>query len=1610
MSTTVDNRVVEMRFDNRHFENNVQTSMTTLDKLKQSLNLTGATKGFESVDKAAKGVDMSTLGNAVDTVRMRFSALEVMAVTTLANITNSAVNTGKRMLSALTIDPIKTGFSEYETQINAVQTILANTSHAGTDMEQVNKALDTLNTYADKTIYNFTEMTRNIGTFTAAGVDLDTSVKSIQGIANLAAVSGSTSQQASTAMYQLSQALAAGKVSLMDWNSVVNAGMGGKVFQDALIRTSEAMGTGADKAIEKYGSFRESLTQGEWLTTEVLTKTLEQFTMAAEEGSKEWEDFKKGLMDEGYTEKQAEEILEMANTATDAATKVKTFSQLWDTLKESAQSGWTQTWEILIGDFEEAKEMLTNVSNVIGDFINNMSQARNDLLQGWKDAGGRTDLLDSLTNTFKFLGTVIKPITQAFREVFPALKVEQLTAVTKAIKNFTEKLKLSESASENIKNTFKGVFSVFDIVGKAVGVVAKAVWDLLNSDGVAKLASFLLDITGAIGNFFTKFDDSIDTKSVTGVLSGIVDGISDIFGTTVGHIETFGDLISAAGDVIVNVATKIGSGIKTALTWVTETFSAGDVFAGLAGGGIFLAAKNIAKAFKDFDFVDIIKGVFGLGDSDSGDSPKFLDQIKDVLGSVGDSLNAFTTSVKISSLVSIAVAVGILSAALKTISDINVGDTVKSLTAIGIMMGMLSATLSSVSGTISSFGSSGLLKAGTSLILIATAINILADAMEQIGGLPLSEIAKGLVGIGGGLTALSATLKVIGKVKIPLSTSVAMLALAESCSILGDALQKFATLSWDEIARGLTGMGGALVEFVAALSLMNKFGGGKSLFSSTALLIAVQSLDKMASGLERFGNMTWDNIKTGLTAMGGALAELVITLGVLGKVAGFSGIFAAGSILIVTQGLGDIADALQKFGDMTWDKIGAGLAAMGGALLEVAGISGGLGILAGLSGIIGAGTILITVQGLAELADAFGVFGDMSWDEVAIGLVGMGGALAEVAVVSGALGALTGLSGILGSGAILIAVQSLGDLASAFTVFGDMTWEEVGIGLVAMGAALTEVSVISGALGALAGLPALLGGGAILLAVQGLGDLADALQKFGDMSWSEVQIGLTAMAGALGETALGGLLNTFSGIGASAISEMAAPLGVLADSVNKWSGVTVPEGLGTQLGTLADGVKKFTFGGMGAGALAEAAAPVGTMADSISKWSGVTIPEGLGEKMGILADGIKKFTFGGMGAGALTEAAPAIGQLADGVKKWASVSVPDGLGEKMSKLADGVEKFSFSGVGASALSSAAPAIGKLADSVTKWTGLTVPSDLGSKLKTVANAIKEFGGSSGISSASKALDSFVDSLRDAVSGINSAQGEFKTAGSKIVSSFADSISANTSGISGSFTSALDGAVSAIEGYYADFTSAGSYLVDGFAAGISANTFKAAATASAMASAALAAAKAALIIKSPSRAFYSVGDFAGQGFVNALDDYAPIAARSGRDMADAARVGLSTAVDKITRLIGDNMDMTPTIRPVLDLSDVEAGTNSISSMLGLGSSIGVASRVGSISSMMNQNGQNGNAEVVSAINKLRRDLGSVGNTTYNVNGVTYDDGTNVSNAVHELVRAAKIERRS
>ena len=506
MSDNVDEKVVQLRFDNKQFEANAQKSMSTLDKLKEKLGFKKTNDELNELNKTVQKTDLSPLGKAAEEVSVKFDALGIMAARVLMNITDTAMNTGKKLVEAFTIDPIKLGFEEYETQINAVQTILANTSSKGTTLEEVNEALDELNHYADLTIYNFTEMTRNIGTFTAAGVGLKESTSAIQGIANLAAVSGSNAQQASTAMYQLSQALAAGSLKLQDWNSVVNAGMGGQVFQDALKKTAEVHGVCVDEMIKEEGSFRETLKKG-WITADILTETLSKMTKSgaaeylakltgvsldqvkatqklvasAEDGSKTYDELAETMANTGKISKQdALDILTMADTAEDAATKVKTFTQLMDTLKEAAQSGWTQTWEIIIGDFGEAKELFTEASDFFSDLINKSSDARNDLLEAamspaWdqlskkiEDAGIPLDTFqDKLIEVARKHGVAIDKMIEEDGSFVKTLKRGWLNGdlISETIGKFIGNI---DSASDSADGLADSVTNLGDIVRRVI--------------------------------------------------------------------------------------------------------------------------------------------------------------------------------------------------------------------------------------------------------------------------------------------------------------------------------------------------------------------------------------------------------------------------------------------------------------------------------------------------------------------------------------------------------------------------------------------------------------------------------------------------------------------------------------------------------------------------------------------------------------------------------------------------------------------------------------------------------------------------------------------------------------------------------------------------------------------------------------------------------------------------------------------------------------------------------------------------------------------------------------------------------------------------------------
>ena len=1148
MSSTIDERVVEMRFDNRQFESNVQTSLSTLDKLKRSLNLDGAVKGLEGINAASKNCDMSGLSSAVQTVQARFSALEVMAVTALANITNSVINTGKQMLHSLTIEPIKDGFAEYELKMGSIQTIMMST---GASLEDVNKYLNELNTYADRTIYSFADMTSNIGKFTNAGVKLEDAVMAIQGISNEAAVSGANANEASRAMYNFAQALSAGYVKLIDWKSIENANMATVEFKTQLLEAAVAAGTvekttdgmyrvltennqgsTMDEAIDATKNFNDSL-QYQWMTTDVLVNTLRDY---------------------------ADETTDIGKKAFAAAQEVKTFTQLMDTLKEAVGSGWAMTWEILFGDFNEAKAMWTDASNYFGGMIDAMSDARNSMLQGWKDLGGRTAVIDAVKNGFGALVSVVKPVKDAFREIFPPTTSQQLYNMTIALREFTSHLKLSDTASANLKRTFKGIFAVLDIGKQAFSALFKAVTPLFG--GFKTLGGGVLSVTGNIGDFLVSIDEFVKKndifgKSVQGVidfvgkaanafkdfakevkdkfnlpdLDAIKKSVTDFLNTLKEKIKIPGlELLhsmlerihirmsqvgEAAGDMKGGVIIAIGAmgealskckflqllqalwnGVKTIVGGIAQVI-----------GGL---ADTIIEKLGNADFsgiIDLLNGL-SLGSIAVG-LTKFINSLSNPLDSLGDIMENVTgildgvrgcfeeyqNQLKAGTLIKIATAIGILAASIVAISLVDSDKLTGSLGAIAVMMTELIAAMAAFNKL---GGVSG--KGATKLVVFAGAVLVLSSAVKKMASLSWSELARGLVGVGVLLAELDVFMATAKFNKKAMSNATAMVIFAAAIKVLASAVKSLSGLSWEDMAKGLLGVGVLLAEVDVFLNTA-KF-NGKAMSTATGMLIMSAALKVLASVCGDFAQMQWGEIGKGLTAVGALLLEVAAFTKLTGNA---KHVISSGLALVeIAAAMKIFASAMGDFARFSWQEIAKGLVAMGGALAEVA-------IATNLmpKNMVGIGTGLIVVGAALEIiADALGKMGKFSWEEIAKGLVAMGGALAELAI------GLNLMKGTLaGSAAMLVAATALAVLTPVLSVLGAMSWGGIAKGLITIAGAFTVLGVagsvltpLVGTILALSGAFALIGVGVVAI---GAGLLAAGL------GLSALAVGFTAFAASL---------------------------------------------------------------------------------------------------------------------------------------------------------------------------------------------------------------------------------------------------------------------------------------------------------------------------------------------------------------------------------------------------------------------------------------------------------------------------------------------------------------
>ena len=1495
--SSIDKRIVQMQFDNQGFERGVNTTMKSLNKLNESLKMKNATTGLTDVQSGINkltSLGMGALSSGVDAVSSKFNALNIIAATALMNITNRAIEAGRNLSRALTTEPIMTGFSEYETKMNSIQTILTNTASKGTTLEDVTAVLDELNKYADQTIYNFAEMTRNIGTFTAAGVDLETSATAIKGIANLAAGSGSNAQQASTAMYQLSQALAAGKVGLMDWNSVVNAGMGGELFQNALKETAKEMGIFVDAS----KPFRETLQDG-WLTDDVLIKTLTKFA-------------------------EDESLVK-------AATEVKTFTQLLDTMKESVQSGWATSWEHIIGDKEEAASLFTSISDGFNKIIQPSTDARNAMLKFWNEHGGRSAIIEGLSNVVESFGKVLRGIGMAWEMVFPPMTGQRLVELSNKFKDLTEKFKITDQTAGKIGAVFKGFLDIVVMVKDGVVSLIKGISPI--KEVFSGMGSSILDAASKIGKFFSGLRE---TATKVGFFESISTSLSNVF--------------KSVANVVLNLRNVVGKMLG------------------------YLA---------DLDFSSFFKAIAGGFEKISEFLSPVIDSIASVIGSIN--FDTLFGLVKAGSAVEIVKALKNMFGEVSSVADSAKG-IIGSLKGIG---GGIKETLESVRETLEEYQKS--LQADT-LIKIAGAIAILAGSLLLISSLDAQQITTGLLGLMGIVVELVGAFLLVAKfgtgkgLFAMMTIGGTMRNIALGIGILALALKVLSTMSPEEIMTGMLGLTVAMGTMVTAARLLK--GHTKGLISgSVGLVVFGAALHVMASALEELGSIDAEVVGSGLVTLGILLAELAIFM----RVCKFDklGITSATGILIMSAALLVLQEAVDRFGSMNPDNIIIGLAGIAGVLTEIALFSkfGGSGFNLTM---VGVGLTIIS-NALVTLSKAVTSFGGMSWEQIGAGLTAMAGGLLILGVASKVMSGIN--LAVVGVG-IAVMSASLLLLTTAIKAMGNMSWEEIGKGLLVMAGSLT---ILAAAMYVMSG--AIVGAAALVVVAGALAILTPQILMLSQMDLAGVGIALLAMAGAFTVLGLAGLLLTpvvptllglsgaiaLLGLGAVAcgagLTMIGAGLTAIGVAVGA-SGLVIVEflkqlinllpQLGTKLGEMLVNMAKALGDG-----LAEITKAIETVLMALLTAIQNVLPKVIEVAVDIvvaLAEGLAR------GVPAIVTAAM---ELIKGVLQGIAANIEDIVVAGMDCV-----------------------IGFMDGMAQK-----LPEVISSGIDMALSFIE--GVAQGLLDNQDRIEAAVTNLINALirTFVSILTGIGKT---DIVQAAKDFIMGMVEGIEAKWTAvkeAVKGAVDKAKGAVANVGSkllqAGKDLIQGFINGIASKAWAVISKATEVVGGAVEAVKNFLGINSPSRVFTEIGKYTAQGMSIGLDKYAYLAEDSASGLAENVVNNVKNPLSNIAKLVDGDIDVNPTITPVMDLTNVEQGARRLSDMIG-SQDVRINARTGILAGSVGkiQNGKD-NSDVISAIKDLKEGLSN--NTSYNINGITYDDGSNITNAVETLVRAARIERR-
>lgn len=1151
MSKTVDERVVEMRFDNKQFEQNVQTSLSTLEKLKRSLNLDGAVKGLENVNSAAKEFNMSGLSSAVDTVHAKFSAFEVMAVTALANITNSALNTGKRLLASLSVDQISAGWEKFGNKTTSVGTLISQ----GYDLETVNEQLARLNWFTDETSYNFTDMVANISKFTASGKGLEESVTAMEGIANWAALSGQNAGTASRAMYQLAQAMSAGYMRLEDYKSIQNASMDTEEFRQKCLDAAVALGTLKENSDGTYESlvkntgafnlsqFTSHLTEDAWMTSDVMMKVFNDYSAAVDQIYEYAEE--KGITASQAIEELGDSVDGFGLKAFRAAQEARTWADVVDSVKDAVSTGWMNTFEIIFGNYEEAKELWTDLANAMYDVFAAGAEDRNSMLEEWKELGGRTALVETFWTTWENVADVLSTVKEAFRDIFPKMTAERLYNITVGMKEFALHLKLSDSASKNLKSTFKGLFAILDIAGQAFSALFKVIPPLFG--GLEHLGGGILNVTGGMGEWLVALDEFIKKNDIFGkAVQGVIDFIvkaADEFKSFAKEVKDKFNLpdLDTVKESLKGFLELLREKIKvpglelvhTVLERIHERMSQVGDAAGSMKSGFLTAMDAMGEALANCKFLQLLQALWN-------GAKTIVGGIANAFGELADTLIKKLGKADFSGIIDLLNGLSIGGVAL------GISKFLKSFTEPldglqGILDGV-TGILDGVRGCFEAYQTQ--LKAGT-LLKIAAAIAVLAASIVAISLIDSEKLSASL----GAITVLFANLlgsmaifnKISGSKDGTTKACVAMIAMSAAVLILAGAMKKVAELDWEGVAKGLISIAGLSAILVASAKIMSS-GSGQLVKGATSLVVFAAAIKILASVCEDLSKLEWGELAKGLVGVGVLLGEVALFL----RTAKFGGkaISTATGIVILSAALKILASVCGDFGQMEWGEIAKGLASVGVLLLEVAAFTKLTG---NAKHVVSTSIALIGIAAAMKIfASAMGGFAKLSLAEIAKGLFAMGGALAEVMLAMKFMP-----KNVAGIGAGLIIVgAALEIMAHALGKMGNFSWEQIAKSLVTMGVALAELAIglnfMKGTLG---------GSAALLVAAAALTVLTPVLSILGAMSWMSIAKGLVTIAGAFAVLGIAGavltpLVPTILGLGGAfalvGVGVLAAGVGLLA--------------------------------------------------------------------------------------------------------------------------------------------------------------------------------------------------------------------------------------------------------------------------------------------------------------------------------------------------------------------------------------------------------------------------------------------------------------------------------